>query len=49
VQRLVRTVFILRTVDKLAPNGERIGEVAEFGKLLLHLFPAVDLCFAGER
>jgi hypothetical protein len=40
VQRLVRTVFILRTVDKLAYNVLQLSEVREFGKLPLHLLPA---------
>jgi hypothetical protein len=36
-------------VAAVAHNVQRIGEVAVFGKLLLHFFAAVGCCFVDER
>lgn len=33
------------TRTEIAHNGAKHCEVAEFGKMQLHLLPAVDLCF----
>jgi hypothetical protein len=38
---------IIKVIVLLAVNVARIGEVAEFGKLLLHFLAVVDLYFVA--